>query len=60
MRNAIMILLALLGVVAGCSRSTYTNPSASPSVTTQAGCEREGGAWNVASGTCDFGGKGPK
>ena len=52
--KAIVPMLFLLAIFAGCARHTSTDPSASPAYTDRASCEAAGGKWNLLTRNCSL------
>jgi len=50
-----LISIIVLGTLAACGcSSTGSSPSASPSTSAQADCERTGGVWQAALTSCKY------
>jgi hypothetical protein len=52
--KAIVSVLFLLAIFAGCARHTSTEPSASPALKDRASCEAAGGKWKALFHRCDM------
>jgi hypothetical protein len=52
--KAIVSVLFLLAIFAGCARHTSTEPSASPALKDRASCEAAGGKWKALFRHCDM------
>jgi hypothetical protein len=53
----LLVMLLVVGAMAtigGCASSRYDDPAASPSRTTAAECERNGGVWRAALNFCEY------
>jgi outer membrane biogenesis lipoprotein LolB len=56
MNRRLVLVLAALALLSGCSGTTYSgysDPSASPDLWRQAECERDGGYWNPNAHVCE-------
>jgi hypothetical protein len=51
--RALVPVLLILGVFAGCARHSSTEPSASPQLNNRADCEAAGGKWKAITHHCD-------
>jgi len=51
--RTLVLLLALLGVLAGCGGAPYSDPYASPDTSRKADCERAGGYWHSNPAVCE-------
>ena len=53
MTMKVLLVLGALVLLAGCGGLPYSNPYASPDLSQQAECERDGGHWNSVAAVCD-------
>lgn len=52
--KAIVPMLFVLAIFAGCARHTSTDASASPAINDRASCESAGGKWNPLTRNCNM------
>ena len=53
MKSTVLALFAVLAAVGGCASRNTDSPSASPILTSERDCLRDGGTWNAKFAVCE-------
>jgi hypothetical protein len=49
-----ILLFGALALLAGCGGMQYSDPYASPDMSSKAQCERDGGYWHSTPAVCEY------